>query len=288
MRSRSPFVLPAGCLLCLVLAGWAFPPAARAWGPRGHELVNEYAPATLPPELRSFYAAHREWLVANASAPDEWINTDLTEPPHHFMDMEVYAKKFEQMPRTREEAVEMAGKDFVAASGDLLWWLPHATRELARAMRARDQEQILRWSVAVAHYAADICQPLHTTENYDGQLTQQPGLHARFETQTVNQVAGFLKLEPAPARPLADVYNSVFAQVARSYRLLPPILEADKQAKAADPAFGPTYTALMNARLRGLIQGQLAAGATLTGSLWLTAWEEAGRPDLAALPPADK
>lgn len=261
---------------------------ATAWGPRGHELVNEHAVATLPPELRPFFEAHRSWLVANASLPDDWVKSDPSEQPHHFIDIERYARKFEQMPRTREEALAGVGKDYLHDSGDLIWWLPQVTGKVAKAMEARNLDEILRWAVAVAHYAGDVSQPLHTTENYDGQLTQQPGVHAKFETQTVNHLAGFLELQPQPARFLADPFNSIFAQIRRSYRRIPEVLKTDKQARNVDQTRGTTYSALMASKLRRLIREQFEAGATLIGSLWFTAWIQAGRPDLSGLQAAGK
>jgi hypothetical protein len=267
-------------LLCLVVLS-ALP--LPAWGPRGHELVNQHAIATLPPELRAFFEAQREWLVANASAPDDWRDDDPTEDPHHFIDIERYARKFEKLPDAREIAIERLGADYVQESGDVIWWLPHATHQLAAAMRAGNREEILRWSVAVAHYAADICQPLHTTENYDGQFTGHKGVHSRFETQAVNRMAGSLELKPQPAQSLPDLFNAVFSQIARSYRHIDHVLQADARATAADPRHDVTYTSLMARSCRDLVQEQLEAGATLTGSLWLTAWIEAGRPDLSAI-----
>ncbi len=270
--------LPAALLLLLLLS-WPAP----AWGPRGHELINQHAISTLPPDLRPFFEAHADWLVANASAPDAWIDDDPSERPHHFMDMERYAEEFEAMPATREDAVKKAGKKFVDDGGDLLWWLPQATHELAAAMRAGDRTRILRWAVAVSHYAADVAQPLHTTENYNGQLSGQAGVHARFETQSVNHLAGFLQLRPQPARPLADPFNSVFVAVARSWRRHEEVLKADRQALNVDPSSGSAYNAVMATQARGLIEQQLSEGATLAGSLWLTVWVEAGRPDLTKL-----
>lgn len=274
--------------LCLLLLLLAAAPLGQAWGPRGHELVNEHAIATLPPELRPFFETNRAWIITNASAPDDWIDSDPSEAPHHFMDMERYARKFEEMPKTREEALKRGGEKFVKDSGDLIWWLPEATRKLSEAMRAGDREQILRWAVAVSHYAGDITQPLHTTENYNGQLSGQTGVHARFETQTVNHVAGFLQLRPQPARILADPYNSVFATISRAWRRRDEVLTADRQGLAVDASRGPAYTSLMATQVRGLIEQQLSEGATLAGSLWLTAWVEAGRPDLSKLGEAQK
>jgi hypothetical protein len=265
-------------VVCVALLG-ALP--LQAWGPRGHELVNQHAVASLPPELRPFFETHQEWLVANASAPDEWRDDDPTEDPHHFIDIERYARKFEKMPESGEAAIEGVGADYVKDSGDVIWWIPHATHQLAAAMRAGKREDILRWAVAVAHYAADICQPLHTTENYDGQLTGHKGVHSRFETKAVNRVAGSLK--PQPARPLPDVFNAVFSQIASSYRHIDHILQADAKATGLDPRYDVTYTSVMAQQCRAVVKEQLEAGATLTASLWLTAWLEAGRPDLTAV-----
>ena len=37
------------------------------------------------------------------------------------------------------------------------------------------------FAVALRHYIQDAHQPLHATDNYDGQLTGNDGIHSRFE-----------------------------------------------------------------------------------------------------------
>ena len=54
-----------------------------------------------------------------------------------------------------------------------------------------------RYLIAVlAHYLADAHQPFHAVMNYDGQLTNQRGIHARFETELVMRNWQSLKLAP--------------------------------------------------------------------------------------------
>ena len=46
---------------------------------------------------------------------------------------------------------------------------------LTRAFKEKNLTRILRLSADIGHYIADAHVPLHTTENYDGQLTDQHG-----------------------------------------------------------------------------------------------------------------
>ncbi len=41
----------------------------------------------------------------------------------------------------------------------------------------------MRISAEFGHYIADACVPLHTTSNYNGQLTDQVGIHAFWESR---------------------------------------------------------------------------------------------------------
>lgn len=40
----------------------------------------------------------------------------------------------------------------------------------------------------MGHYVADLAQPLHVTENHDGQMTEQKGLHHYFEEEIIDQL----------------------------------------------------------------------------------------------------
>ena len=41
----------------------------------------------------------------------------------------------------------------------------------------------MRLSAEIGHYIGDACVPLHTTSNYNGQLTNQVGIHAFWESR---------------------------------------------------------------------------------------------------------
>src|SRR5690606_7761813 len=47
----------------------------------------------------------------------------------------------------------------------------------------RDPQSILRISADLGHYIGDAHVPLHTTRNYNGQLTGQEGIHGFWESR---------------------------------------------------------------------------------------------------------
>ena len=50
-------------------------------------------------------------------------------------------------------------------------------------MKNKNTERIIYLSADLGHYIADANVPLHTTLNYDGQLTDQHGIHAFWESR---------------------------------------------------------------------------------------------------------
>ena len=49
----------------------------------------------------------------------------------------------------------------------------------------------LEWVIkagTLAHYIGDLSQPLHVTENHDGAMTNQKGIHSFFEDTVVNEL----------------------------------------------------------------------------------------------------
>ena len=49
-------------------------------------------------------------------------------------------------------------------------------------------DDVLRTAADLGHYLADAHVPLHTTGNYNGQRTNQTGIHALWETHNVEHL----------------------------------------------------------------------------------------------------
>ena len=56
---------------------------------------------------------------------------------------------------------------------------------LQKAFESKNVDLILKYSADIGHYIGDAHVPLHTTENYNGQLTNQKGIHGLWESRLV-------------------------------------------------------------------------------------------------------
>ena len=91
---------------------------------------------------------------------------------------------------------------------------------------------VVLFSAVASHYIQDAHQPLHATDNYDGRLTGQRGIHSRFERDLFERFQSRLALKPAPPTPMANPRDAAFEVLLASYQLVDAILEADKKAVA--------------------------------------------------------
>jgi hypothetical protein len=271
--------------LLLVLGA---PIAGDAWGIVGHHLVARGAIAALPEPLRAFFSRHGEFLETHSIDPDLWREQKKPgEGPNHFLDMDAFEGEID-----RDEATHLARRGQGSASkGRVPWRAVEALADLTAHFKARDEGGILEDAAVVCHYVGDSHVPFHATENYDGQLSGQKGIHARWESVLVERNAPLLEAElhPAPAATVADPLGFLFDILKGSLAGSREALASDKASLSpgADPYADPYYDRFFAAE-KGRILERLQKAATATASLWLTAWEAAGRPALPSRDPAAK
>lgn len=109
------------------------------------------------------------------------------EAQRHYIDIDHYAHggtdPFETMPRKWNDAVAKFSEDTLQAYGIVPWHIEVMFGRLVSAFQRGDVDRILRNSSEIGHYVGDAHVPLHTTENYNGQLTNQHGIHAFWENR---------------------------------------------------------------------------------------------------------
>ena len=82
-----------------------------------------------------------------------------------------------KMPRYWIHAVEKYSEDTLQAYGIVPFHINRVSYWLIDAFKQHDVDRIIELSTDLGHYIADANVPLHTTENYNGQLTGQYGIH---------------------------------------------------------------------------------------------------------------
>ena len=255
-------------------------PPARAWGERGHRIVNAAAVNNLPEPLKSYFRARLSYVLEHASDPDHLARENPEERPHHYTEVEAY----DSYPFAEFKAQFVDQRRGPSARqlqhGDSVWQIERFTLRLSEDLRRRRWNAADRDAVFAAHYACDLTQPLHTVVNYDGQLTRQAGIHARFETTLVNALAGGWVLRPQAAVDELDLRARIFREYVDSYNQRQLIFAADRIALDGHTYLDPQVLHTFIKIDGPLARKRLEAAAAFVSSLWYTAWVRAGKPAL--------
>lgn len=280
----------------LVLLVLLVPAPALAWGTAAHRFIMTRAIDLLPAEIKPFFDHYREEIVLRSTDPDLWRNAGWDDDPNHFMDFgvpEYGPYPFSALPREYGAALEKFGMATLKRNGLLPWREAEEFGNLRRAMQGFSRRapyapaDVVFFTGVASHYIQDATQPLHATNNFDGAMTRQNGVHSRFETALFARYQSRLNLRPAPARQISNVRDFSFDTLLASYQRVAAVLDADEAAAAGKDTYDDDYFEKFFATVKPVIEERLSEAITATASIIVTAWQEAGRPTLTVeVPPA--
>jgi hypothetical protein len=273
---------------------------ANAWGFYGHKRINRMACFTLPPEMFGFYKRHIDFISDHAVDPDKRRYAVEGEAQRHYIDIDHYAKQggdpFQIVPRKWEDAVAKLTEDTLQAYGIVPWHIEVMYGRLVKAFVRGDVDRILTNSADLGHYVGDAHVPLHTTENYNGQLTNQYGIHAFWESRipelSAENYDHLLGRASYVDRPLAIAWEAVYA----SHLLLDSVLGIEQRLSETYPEdqkyvfedrgrggtrmYSRDFAKAYEAAMLGMVEQRMNASIMTLGNLWYSAWVAAGQPDL--------
>jgi hypothetical protein len=270
---------------CLAIA--LFPSPALAWGFAAHRYIMRRAIDLLPPELKPFFVRYREEIVLRVTDPDLWREAGWAEGPNHFVDFgirEYGPYPFAALPRDYGAALEKFGRAALERNGLLPWRAEEMSGTLRRAFEGMDRNapyavsDVVLFSAVSAHYMQDAYQPLHATDNFDGGRTGQQGVHARFERDLFERYETRLSINPAPLPPIASARDAAFDALLESFRLVDPLLAADRSAIAGRDAYDDAYFAAFFTNVKPLLEQQIGGAIAATAALIAGVWQLAGKP----------
>ena len=272
-----------------LLAASLVPAPASAWGFAGHRYIMSRAIDLLPPDLKPFFEHYRDEIVIRVVDPDLWRNVGWEDDPNHFVNFgakEFGAYPFKDLPREYGAALEKFGAATLKRDGLLPWREAEEFGNLRRGFEGFTRNaayapgDVVLFAAVASHYMQDAHQPLHASNNYDGQLTGNNGVHARFERDLIERFQSRLTVVPAPPSPIHNARDAAFDALLASYQLVDPILRADTEAVAGKDAYDDDYFEKFFVKVRPVLEKRLADAITATASLIVGAWEQAGRPAL--------
>jgi len=273
----------------MALAAMLQPTPALAWGSAAHRFIMSRAIDLLPPELKPFFTHYRDQIVTRVIDPDTWRLVGWEDDPHHFVDFgakELGAYPFNAMPREYGAALEKFGRATLDRLGTLPWRYAEEFGNLRRAFEdfTRDipyaPSNVVLFAPVAAHYIQDAHQPFHASNNYDGQLTGNTGIHARFERELFERFESRLHVTPAAPVAVANPRDQAFTVLLASYQLVDPILKADADAVAGKDVYDDEYYEKFFASVQPTLEKQLADSIAATAGAIVGAWEAAGKPAL--------
>ena len=286
-------------ILFALLLMVSLPEPTYAWGYTGHRIISDAAVDVMPPEVKGFFEANREYLVEHSVAPDLAAKDDEVEARHHYINLDVLDKPpFKNIPHDWDEAVKNFGYEKMLLVGRLPWRIEEMTKKMSEAMKARDWEEALTAAAWLSHYVADAHMPLHNTKNYKGQFTgnvidenlpmEDKHIHFRFEIglieRNLEEFKGSVKRRAKPARFLDNPGEETWGIMLDSYKEIDGLLKADLESGETDPTFGHKFYKSFKARVGEMARERLAGSARAVASFWYTAWVNAGKPKLPAGP----
>lgn len=272
----------------------------KAWGFFAHRRINRLAVFSLPLEMIGFFKENIQFITENAVNPDRRRYAVEGEAEKHFIDADVYGDSaVYKLPRYWDQAVEIYGEDSLRAYGIGPWNVYKVKMDLTAAFSRRDIKSILRLAADLGHYIGDINVPLHTTENYNGQLTGQYGIHGFWESRIPELLSdkydffvGKATYLPNPQLTAWDAViqaHNALDSVFRFERELTQKFNDDKKYSFIDrgnittKTYSQEFTKAYSDLLNGQVERQMKKSIKMTADFWYTAWVDAGQPNLNEL-----
>ena len=276
MRCR--FYCGLALLLLLVLG---LLPSAFGWGDNADRLIINKAVDTLPDDMRPFFQANRQFLVQHVTDVDQVQAKSLSEQHNEFIQLDHYgAFPFSALPRSYTAAVSKYTRRNLETFGLLPWQIGLYSKRLTDAFREHNWSEAKISAATLAHYVAAAHDPFNTTTNSDGKLSGQPHVNIRFGADLVDRYQLFFFVRPNEAVFIHDPTDHAFEMTLSAHSWLENILLSDIRAHAGLSGYTDEYYDRFYAQAGAVLVRELSDASTDVGSYWMTAWINAGRPQL--------
>jgi hypothetical protein len=272
------------------------------WGFFAHKKINENACYAVPDPLFSFYKEHVDYIRDHSVDPDKRRHSTVGEAEKHYIDIDHYSSNKDSLrkyfPRRWDEAVLLYSEDTLTAYGIGPYNALRVYYSLRKAFMDNDKTRILRFSAELGHYIGDLHVPLHTSENYNGQLTNQTGIHAFWESRLPELFYSDYDMIFEPIDYVENVNELLWTTVFDSHDLLYKVLEEERMLTEEETitkytneergaiithTYSREFSAQYHMRLNGMVESRMRSATKVVASLWYTAWVDSGQPSIANL-----
>jgi hypothetical protein len=246
----------------------------------------------LGPELPEFFRQGGEIISEVAVDPDLMRNRDLptlraAEGPEHYLDRELLPRG-EVLPESRWDLI--AQQEAEGRSAQFVGYVPYAVIESAERLamtfaqyRQRPGSEAVKAKALVyagllAHYAGDLCQPLHTSIHHDGRAradlsSPHTGIHRKVDGLFRPEVIGKDESGSGKAVAYADLLAAVREQFEASHALVDAVYELEPKLEAVDAG-------VVDPQVRAFAAERYRTTKEFIAALFTTAWELSERVEV--------
>ncbi|MCG9881572.1 MAG: zinc dependent phospholipase C family protein [Bacteroidia bacterium] len=274
----------------------------NAWGFYAHQKINRLAVFCLPPEMFPFFKKHIDYITEHAVDPDKRRYLVSGEGEKHFIDMDHYEHvlPFDTIPKSYSKAVEKYSKDSLHAYGIVPWNIQWMLNSLTEAFASKNEAKILKYAAELGHYIGDAHVPLHVTENYNGQLTNQHGIHGFFETRLPELFSNDFDFFVGHAAYITHPLNTTWHIIEESFASLDSVFLYEKKTHSAfseqakftyepkgnqmQKVYSRDFSKQYHLFLNGMVERRMRAAVLAIASFWYTAWVNGGQPSFEEIP----
>ncbi len=268
--------------------------SVQAWLGEGHRRIALEAVEAAKEALPAFLVEGKATVAHCSLDPDTWTRPlapallHAAASPEHYFDIELL--KGAEIPAGRYELLTWCAKNDVDPSKVGL--LPYALTETVQKLTVALAEH-RRWpgnphvrakclvlAGHLAHYAADLTQPLHTTIHYNGRVgadgkSPRTGIHLKVDALVQKLPPDEpLQVDANDVRAVPDVMTAVLGQLRESHALVDRVYTLEPHLPALDAALPPDGEAADFARERA------RRAVAFTASLLRTAWEDSAKVEI--------
>jgi len=247
------------------------------------------------------YKPNIEFLTEHAVDPDKRRYAVTAEGPRHYIDIDHYGPyPYSELPHNWKDAVAKFGEDSLIANGIVPWHVQIMLTRLTNAFKEKNFSLIMKNSAEIGHYIADAHVPLHASSNHNGQLTNQKGIHAFWESRVPESLADKqFDFFIGKAMYIKNPGAFIWARVIESGKEADSVLSVEKNLSEEFPGdkkysfekrnnilirqYSSDFTIAFNKKLNNMVERRMRQAIFAVASFWYTAWVNAGQPDLSGL-----
>ena len=266
-----------------------------SWGFYAHKKINETAVYLLPVDISPFYKRHIKIITDKAVDADKRCYVDTIEPPKHYIDLDEFDIQ-DTIPIHWSKATELFTERKLLTRGIIPWQISKSYQQLVNAFKNKNVNLIIKYSADLGHYVADAHVPLHTTSNYNGQFSNQIGIHAFWETRLPEKFSSQYSYVIGKPRYIDDVNQEAWKFVNSSHALVDSVLRVEKELASKFKNknirsyilrnnvltlnYSDEYATAYHEALNGMVERRMRESIYYVASLWYSAWVDAGQPNM--------